>query len=52
MDLDYARAHAHANGAGRSIAVLRRIMPATFSKRPNWADEPSPALLAAMLAGA
>ena len=52
MGLDDARAQAFANGAGRSIAVLRRIMPATFSKRPNWADEPSPALLAAMLAGA
>ena len=52
MGLDDARAHSFANGAGRSIAVLRRIMPATFSKRPNWTDEPSPALLAAMLAGA
>ena len=52
MGLDEARAHAFANGAGRSIAVLRRIMPATFSKRPGWADEPPPALLAAMLAGA
>ena len=52
MGLDDARAHAFAAQAGRSIAVLRRIMPASFSKRPTWADDPPPVLLAAMLAGA
>jgi transcriptional regulator with XRE-family HTH domain len=52
MDLDGAHAHAYASAAGRSIAVLRRVMPATFHSRPVWADNPPPALLAAMLAGA
>lgn len=52
MGLDDAHAHAFASGAGRSIAVLRRIMPASFNKRPDWAVDPSPALVPAMLAGA
>ena len=52
MDLDEAHAHAYATGAGRSIAVLRRILPATFHSRPLWAEDPPPALIAAMLAGA
>jgi transcriptional regulator with XRE-family HTH domain len=52
MGFDEAHAHAYATGAGRSIAVLRRILPATFHSRPVWAENPPSALIAAMLAGA
>ncbi|MGO4127883.1 helix-turn-helix domain-containing protein [Inquilinus sp. YAF38] len=42
-----------ARDAGRSLAVLRRLMPAAPTQRPAWAQAPiSTALLGAMLAGA
>lgn len=43
----------YASGAGRSLVVLRRLMPASPVRRPDWAKLPvSPALLGAVLAGA
>jgi hypothetical protein len=44
-------AHQWARGAGRSVTVLRRIMPAALASRPSWAVNPPAELLAAMLAG-
>lgn len=44
-------AHQAARGAGRSITVLRRLMPAAPVQGAQWAKAPSPALVAAMLAG-
>ncbi|WP_029007349.1 helix-turn-helix domain-containing protein [Azospirillum halopraeferens] len=54
VDLGVARERAQplAADAGRSLSILRRIMPAAPGRRPAWAMTPSPILLAAMLAGA
>ncbi len=46
-------ARKYANDAGRSLVVLRRLMPASPVRRPDWAKPPvSQALLGAVLAGA
>lgn len=46
-------ARKYAGAAGRSLAVLRRLMPASPARRPAWSQPPTtPALLGAMLAGA
>jgi DNA-binding XRE family transcriptional regulator len=45
-------AHRFAHASGRSITVLRRLMPAAPSHRANWAEPASPELIAAMFAGA
>src|SRR5580658_6368060 len=50
--IDEAEAHRFAHASGRSITVLRRIMPAHPGHRPKWADQAPPELMAAMLAGA
>jgi transcriptional regulator with XRE-family HTH domain len=52
LGLPWEKAQTLAAQAGRSLAVLRRLMPAAPGRRPSWADAPPPALLAAMLAGA
>jgi transcriptional regulator with XRE-family HTH domain len=53
LGLEPARAHQLATTCGRSLAVLRRMMPSGPGRRPAWASSPPPAsLLAAMLAGA
>jgi hypothetical protein len=45
-------AHRYAHASGRSITVLRRLMPAAPSCRATWAEPASPELIAAMFAGA
>jgi transcriptional regulator with XRE-family HTH domain len=45
-------AHTYAHASGRSITVLRRLMPSAPSYRLKWAEQAPPELLAAMLAGA
>lgn len=51
--IERADARKYASAAGRSLAVLRRLMPASPTRRPQWAQPPVPAaLLGAMLAGA
>jgi hypothetical protein len=45
-------AHRFAHASGRSITVLRRLMPAAPSYRSSWAEPASPELIAAMFAGA
>jgi transcriptional regulator with XRE-family HTH domain len=51
--LERQDARRYASAAGRSLAVLRRLMPASPARRPHWAQPPiSAALLGAMLAGA
>ncbi len=45
-------AHQLARGAGRSVTVLRRIMPAALAYKPAWAVNSPPELVSAMLAGA
>ena len=45
-------AHRYAHLSGRSITVLRRMLPAAPSFRPAWADPALPELIAAMFAGA
>ncbi|MGD1824501.1 XRE family transcriptional regulator [Chromobacterium violaceum] len=45
-------AHRYTHASGRSITVLRRLMPAAPSYRPKWAEQVPPELIAAMLAGA
>ncbi len=45
-------AHRLAHASGRSITVLRRLMPAAPQHRTSWATHPSPELIAAMFAGA
>jgi transcriptional regulator with XRE-family HTH domain len=45
-------AHRLAHASGRSITVLRRLMPAAPSYRASWAQPASPELVAAMFAGA
>jgi DNA-binding transcriptional regulator YiaG len=49
--LSEEEAHRYSRASGRSLAVLRRLMPATPNKVPDWAKS-SPGLNAAMLAGA
>ena len=44
-------AHRLVHASGRSITVLRRLMPAAPSARANWASPASPELVAAMFAG-
>ncbi len=44
-------AHRFAHASGRSITVLRRLMPAAPSYRARWAEPASPELIAAMFAG-
>ncbi|MGB8843585.1 MAG: helix-turn-helix transcriptional regulator [Aliidongia sp.] len=47
-----ARAQALARDCGRSLAILRRLIPAAPGRLPAWAQQPPPrSLLAAMLAG-
>jgi len=45
-------AHRFAHLSGRSITVLRRIMPAAPQYRAGWAARPAPELIAALFAGA
>ena len=45
-------AHRLAHASGRSITVLRRLMPAAPQHRNAWATQASPELIAAMFAGA
>lgn len=45
-------AHRFAHLCGRSITVLRRLMPATPNSRQKWAENAPPGLIAAMFAGA
>ncbi|EHR01251.1 hypothetical protein [Bradyrhizobium sp. WSM471] len=53
MGVDQYKAQGLAKECGRSLAVLRRLMPAGPDRMPSWAASPvSSALLAAMLAGA
>lgn len=49
--VDEPEAHRLATASGRSITVLRRLMPAALSYRPAWAASASGELLAALLAG-
>ena len=51
-DLSEEEAHRLAHASGRSITVLRRLMPASPSYQPAWAKEPPAELIAAMFAGA
>ena len=44
-------AHRFARASGRSITVLRRLMPAAPNYIPKWATATPPELLSAMLAG-
>jgi transcriptional regulator with XRE-family HTH domain len=47
-----ARARTLARDSGRSLAILRRLIPTTPGRLPEWArGAPPPSLLAAMLAG-
>ncbi len=51
--VEHGEARRYASAAGRSLAVLRRLMPAAPARRPAWAQAPlMPPLLGAMLAGA
>ena len=50
--LSDADAHRFAHASGRSITVLRRLMPAAPNYRPQWAKQAPPELIAAMFAGA
>lgn len=45
-------AHRYAHASGRSITVLRRLMPAAPHLQLEWAQKASPELIAAMFAGA
>lgn len=45
-------AHRYAHLSGRSITVLRRLLPAAPHLRPAWADPATPELIAALFAGA
>lgn len=48
-----ARAQSLARDASRSLAILRRLIPAAPGRLPEWAQQPPPhALLAALMAGA
>lgn len=51
--IERGEARRYASAAGRSLAVLRRLMPAAPARRPVWAQAPLvPPLLGAMLSGA
>ena len=51
--IERGEARRYASAAGRSLAVLRRLMPAAPARHPAWAQAPlMPPLLGAMLAGA
>ena len=50
--LEEEDAHRLARAAGRSVTVLRRLMPAAPNYKPKWATAAPVELLAAMLAGA
>lgn len=53
MALPHEEAHRLALQSARSLAVLRRLVPASPARRPPWAVPPiDPALIGAMLAGA
>ncbi|GGI27850.1 XRE family transcriptional regulator [Bradyrhizobium guangdongense] len=53
MGIEHHRAQGLAKECGRSLAVLRRLMPVGVGRTPPWAAPPiSSALLAAMLGGA
>ena len=45
-------AHRFAHASGRSVTVLRRLMPAAPNYRSHWAKQAPPELIAAMFAGA
>ena len=51
MSVPEENARQLSKGSGRSLTVLRRLMPAAPAFRPRLAAEPSPELIAAMLAG-
>jgi hypothetical protein len=52
MGLDYPHAQNLSLDAGRSLAVLRRLMPPAPGRRPTWSVPPPPrAMLGALLAG-
>ncbi len=52
MGLDYTPAQSLSLDAGRSLAVLRRLMPPAPGRRPAWSVSPPPrAMLGALLAG-
>jgi transcriptional regulator with XRE-family HTH domain len=51
MGLKEEEAYQLARASGRSITVLRRLMPATPNYAPLWAKPASPALIAALFAG-
>ncbi|ELH4153607.1 helix-turn-helix transcriptional regulator [Salmonella enterica] len=44
-------AHRYAHASGRSITVLRRLMPIAPNYKPQWAEHVSSELIAAMFAG-
>lgn len=45
------RARGLARDSGRNLAVLRRLIPSAPDRVPSWAEDPHPALKAAMLIG-
>ncbi|WP_231138544.1 XRE family transcriptional regulator [Cupriavidus metallidurans] len=45
-------AHRFAHASGRSITVLRRMLPVAPHSQPEWAKRATPELVAAMFAGA
>ncbi|WEK40769.1 MAG: helix-turn-helix transcriptional regulator [Candidatus Brevundimonas colombiensis] len=49
---DDEQAHLYAHNSGRSLTVLRRILPAAPQFRTPWSSPAVPELIAAMLAGA
>ena len=49
--VDDEQAHRLAHASGRSVTVLRRIMPAAPGRGPSWARPASRELVAAMFAG-
>lgn len=51
MGLDPTRAHQLAGQCGRSLAVLRRLIPSSPARYPSWAASAPRAMVAAMLAG-
>jgi transcriptional regulator with XRE-family HTH domain len=51
MGVTDEEAHRLSKGSGRSLAVLRRLMPAAPLYVPRWAIETPPDLIAAMMAG-
>jgi len=51
MGVTDEEAHRLSKGSGRSLAVLRRLMPAAPLYLPRWSIETPPDLIVAMLAG-